>query len=707
MGLQIWLPLNKKEFQDQPQINSAVFNNNKSSYYIKENETFVQCNNNTVYNENEIYYTEKFQSHGLYRIDYLVNNNATFNPVGKLGGCYNFNGTNSKIYTELLSNLNLTNLTLSFWFKANTLSSTQYLVSLNAGGGYADHVIGAAIDGGKLVFVAGGASTVTQTITTNTWYHFAVTLENTVMKAYLNGRLVGESNCNRLTNKTAFTIGARASSALGAEHGTTYYFNGSLCDVRLYDEVLYKKEIKDLSLGLLLHYKLQDNKISGVTNLGGTAINYSNKILDTEYPLQNYDGTNSPSTVKFYNSGGYNNYPYKVYHKVHDTAQGNDIYGVFDNTTLSDIYLEGNKYYTMSCYIRATENLIETGGFLLGIINIILDEGFGISEVKDITTDWQRVVQTFYVSEDMAGYYKEYSVITQDLEQEYNIYYSGFQIEEGTIVNPFTLTNYNYPCLDSGDYKYNGLINGQLKIDNDKQSTIFNNDNAYIAIPSINCQDFSNSYTFMWWEYCSVINKMPWGFKNGNRLNLYHINPICLNTGDGAQNPFKNSNNETINPSTLLNQWHHITITGNGLVNQLYIDGQLFGSSTKYVPITGTDIVISGWDFSNKYKWNGKLKDFRIYTTVLTDVDILDLYHSLVKIEKNGVLYSHDFIEYGIEDLEYEDGFESIDYDINDKNTQISINGELYGAHFSELNSKVKFFKDNDIGIDENKLNEI
>jgi prepilin-type processing-associated H-X9-DG protein len=65
---------------------------------------------------------------------------------------------------------------------------------------------------------------------------------------------------------------------------------------------------------------------------------------------------------------------------------------------------------------------------------------------------------------------------------------------------------------------------------------------------------------------------MPWG--------VYPFNPLyskCLNTGDGASNPWYKLGTTTIIDNIPNNVWHHFVVTGNGSVNYLYVDGVKYG----------------------------------------------------------------------------------------------------------------------------------
>jgi hypothetical protein len=148
-----------------------------------------------------------------------------------------------------------------------------------------------------------------------------------------------------------------------------------------------------------------------------------------------------------------------------------------------------------------------------------------------------------------------------------------------------------------------------------------------------------NSYTFSYWSKIDEIHgKMAFGFIDGNRLNVFPWNNesnanaapakswFNWNTNDSAQNPFKkDGSNVLVSPYN--GAWHHYAITGNGSTNTLYIDGEYAGTALNYCTITGTQIILSGYDTSANYKWNnGHISDFRIYATALSAAAVKELY---------------------------------------------------------------------------------
>ena len=80
------------------------------------------------------------------------------------------------------------------------------------------------------------------------WYHMAFTTDGTTNKAYLNGVLQATNTTGSSYLNQYLTGYVRV--------GETNNINAIMDDLRIYDECLSPKQIKELSKGLIAHYKL-------------------------------------------------------------------------------------------------------------------------------------------------------------------------------------------------------------------------------------------------------------------------------------------------------------------------------------------------------------------------------------------------------------------------------------------------------------------
>lgn len=216
----------------------------------------------------------------------LDNNGATVDDSGIIGKCYLFNG--SARISDTVARTYSYPLTCMCWFNANSISSssnaTHYIISVNQDTtGSAGHIIGFGFVSGKLnSFVGGTYNSYSTSLSTNTWYHCAVTIDvRGNWKMYLNGSVILSGTCGEPPASKWFTIGARCDSATGGAGGANYYFNGRINDVRLYDHALSEYEVKDISRGLVRHYKLDDVAYGQITDSSGYGYDSVTNDIDT------------------------------------------------------------------------------------------------------------------------------------------------------------------------------------------------------------------------------------------------------------------------------------------------------------------------------------------------------------------------------------------------------------------------------------------
>jgi hypothetical protein len=126
------------------------------------------------------------------------------------------------------------------------LSSTTGKLSVNTGNG----------NGGRTYNTYVGNTT----LNAGKWYHVGYTYDNGAIKLYVNGALDGTYNVvSSIVSDYIQIFGWSFVS------GTTVYgnykLNGRIRDVRIYDHCLSAKEVKELSKGLILHYKFNESEI--------------------------------------------------------------------------------------------------------------------------------------------------------------------------------------------------------------------------------------------------------------------------------------------------------------------------------------------------------------------------------------------------------------------------------------------------------------
>jgi hypothetical protein len=362
----------------------------------------------------------------------ITNTGATVDSAGKIGSCYSFT-TSKLIQCVLDKSITSINNSVACWVKFNSLpASGAYVCLLKAGGvgsGYSTGTIILWLEGSQMYVTVKGANPATadkvsHPFTTGIWYHLVATYDGSVAKIYSNGMEIYSKSVvstGTYTTITSFLVGANNAAGATSTPNPNYGLNGYINDARFYDHALSVKEVRELARGLMVHYKLDmDQSTEPTTNLGGTSINYSNMTYGNAYGASTWGG--DAGTVTYYATGGFNNGPYKVYHK---TATGTG--GIYKKTA-NDITITSGKTYTVSAYIKASRSFTESHyGFNINGVagsdsNHYITSGVSLS----ITTEWKRFSFTFTATDADAGTYGEMSIIYNDQVADYYVYYSCF-----------------------------------------------------------------------------------------------------------------------------------------------------------------------------------------------------------------------------------------------------------------------------------------
>lgn len=538
----------------------------------------------------------------------VTNSGATVASNGKIGSCYLVNSDKRISFSSYpwMTMKPQYNFSCFFWVKGTT---TGWLFACSA---WEFRLRSDYIQ----VHLAGTGqypARYTATFDSNTWYHLGFTWNGIEgrLRLYLNGDLVASSD---VPSTASYDI----ASTFNIPYDGPRYIN----DFRLYDHCLSSKEVKEISKGLICHYKLNNNGF-GNPNL-----------INTDNPLK--AGGRTVVTDK------------KLIISAIDTTA--DTYFTIN---LAEA-IQADVEYTLSCDVEDM-NCNTNWNFPL------FAQGNPISKILVISPNTSKASITFTVPTGSS--YVGKTIIFMDdggrpSTNPNDITLSNFKLEKGSVATqwcPHT-SDFKYSVLglnslveyDSSGYRYDGTLSESLSLASDSprygECYYFNSTSKRITLPSIDMTGFANSFSISWWGKApSYSSLMYWGFSNGNRLN-YYDGKYC-NTGDGSSNPYYKPNTTATIEIPSVNVWHHFVMVGDGSTNKLYMDGALYGVAKTYKGITGSTIVINGWDSSTQYKTNGYVSDFRIYSTALSASDIKELYNTSASVDKNGNMYAYEFKE--------------------------------------------------------------
>lgn len=201
----------------------------------------------------------------------ITSSNVTVDN-GKVGECYAFDGT---AYIKIISpqlkayfNSPSKPFTLSTWIYCNTDETDRAIIFGNYNTTRYINWELAADRRQRLTTSSSYNKYSTTTVPVETWVHIAVTYDGTTTTFYQNGALAqsftGNNALGEGTTSDTWYLGSDSRS------GATR-LKGKLNDFRVYNTCLSAIEVHELSLGLILHYKLDNNSLGNPNLLYGTA----------------------------------------------------------------------------------------------------------------------------------------------------------------------------------------------------------------------------------------------------------------------------------------------------------------------------------------------------------------------------------------------------------------------------------------------------
>ena len=570
----------------------------------------------------------------------VTNNGATIDSNGKIGKCYSFNGNS---YIQFPSITVTDNFSISIWGKWTAFNNWSRLIdfgSATSGAGYGFLISNNGTSSGMNFSYecgSGSINTAIGTITLNTWYNITVTFQGTTIKVYLNGNLINTIKSVALVGGHTFNYNYLGKSNWSSDA----LLSGSLNDFRLYDHCLSAKEVKEISKGLICHWKLsnpyetgQSNKYSGAVAEGNMAY----KSSFTMTPLENERGYN---------------------YKLNYTGNGNNIW--FNINAGSYPFTAGKRYY-YSCKVRC-----HSANFSM-VLRASRSENDWVTNSTNVVSssladgEWHEHVVSQVVNStyDRSGSTVTCNPIlefyTDNLSGANKVYSADFDIKDVQVIESDCYVPFIDNSMITTEVKdCSGLGNNGTKVGNItyKNSSIrydgcytFTGDD-YIKIPKPLTISNSSYFTIAMWvkpesgcgNYSTVLSNFSYP-ANGFWM--------AINTEDSGT-WFYNGTYAKGNSLLTVGQWSHIAIVFNAGAITWYTNGVATSTSNVSSNTTQfTDYIAIGNSYTGT-SWNtdfvGNISDVRIYSSVLSAEDIKELYNTSASIDKNGNMYAYEFKE--------------------------------------------------------------
>lgn len=548
---------------------------------------------------------------GTYDIT-TVNVNATVDANGKIGNCYYFNGTTSRVYADNVS-LSNTAMSAASWVQWESLTNCDYPVIFCLG----SNVISTGYQIGmflyktthKLTIGSSGKEKQTTFIPeTNTWYHICCTYSGNEAKLYVNGELISTlTNGTSHKTQTHLCIGARPDSTSGAGTAFKYPMQGKINDFRLYDHCLSSEEVKHLAQGLTVHYSLsnrgfgQDNLVPNSQTEKSCVNGAARYVIPAETATQI---SGQRVTVSADIKSTVNNVRGDIYF-------GGVSSGVIGSTHKFPYVTTEYKRYSVTftapslsaaCAIVFRNNASAGGNTTATYSYRNIKVEFG-----DKATPW--------IPNSSDELYSEFALNTT---KEYDL--SGYQ-HDGIKNN---LTNDSDSPVNQGCYVFNGT-NSWLKC----------NTNDWMIQGceefTMNFWAYSQDWTTMYTMMASCTQSGGFNITSGDTGYMRFQQHIYTNSAKTSA--AYRGNTSGIQLESLSSGWHMFTFIYTLEGERIYTDGTLCSSST-------TASYGFHWNRSARLflgceantanptspYFNGKMADFRLYMTALSANDVLELY---------------------------------------------------------------------------------
>lgn len=526
--------------------------------------------------------------------------NTVINNDGKIGKCYYCNSS-SRIYSDLFTPTS-NNFSICCWYKMNSKNEASgYIIGLSR-----------ASEPSFMLYKYGNTyfrlyidsySNYTHNLDLTTWHHLTITYNGTDYCLYIDGvykykrtKTVDYTNHNYRIFLNCRSNNSNTSGAGSVYAGPNYYN-----DLRYYDHCLSAAEVKEISQGLVLHYKLDTQYFKSGTNLVTdiTAGGQTTKLTDGRLGIIT-SGTNADTYFTINLSESITNGT--TYHFSCDASGISE--GQYWNFPLG---AQSNTSLPCKIYNGHNEFVFTANDINWGTNKLFMD---------DLNRpDWTNPA-TFYNF-----------VLTKDAV---------------------------YEVKDSSGYNNNGeIVNTPILINDSPRytSALFFNSGPYVKKTNFNFT--TNQWTISCWfkKTSSVTSSYETicGLTRGNgsdankKFSLYIYNNKVGFVGEAS--PY--SNIMTIDNSL----WHHVCATNDQGTYKYYIDGVLKGTYTNSTNFTDcTDFVVGGRAGAAEATsigtpWGGYISDVRLYATALLDVDIKKLYNTSMSIDNNQNIHVFELIE--------------------------------------------------------------
>jgi hypothetical protein len=476
------------------------------------------------------------------------------------------------------------------------------------------------------------------------WHHFVMTFGSGVAKLYIDGVFRGTAK----TFKSPACTDSIIKIAGDYQRAHSYDWNGMISDFRVYDYCLSPKEIKDISMGLCLHYKLEGDETSVPNLFAGTAM-----TPDDQDSMVVSSSTDWTKHFRWYNGN-------KTNHTFSNTIPATDTIKLNSNANIgicfvrkaTDIGLSSSSNYTISCKAKCT-----SASFSLGIglsyyttANAWTWRGGQHTVAFGAANTWKTFTLTFKPDAD-TKYICYCFTVKPGTSTTHSFTIKECKLEKGSVATPWEPaiidSIYQPPFtadtgIDCSGFGNDGDIIGDITTISEspryKNAISMNNVGTanHIEADPIPCSD--NIFSVSFWVKCAKTTnqvlvadpKIVIGFLNS----LLYVKP------GAAATPFTTTNFTD-------NAWNHIVVIRNSSTYSVYINGiaETESGATEYYAHGISKLWLLNRYTNSNYAADAGISDFRIYGRALSVSDVKDLYSTSASVDSGQNMKGFEFTE--------------------------------------------------------------
>lgn len=579
---------------------------------------------------------------------HLTNNsNLPVSEYGKIGKTYDFNLKKPMIYNGWILPRDSTwnNFTITAWiYPTETPVSHGYNI-ISFGG---NCVIRFRLTTANTIWVLWGGdssgdtySTVTGSLKVplNKWSHVTARLKDGKITIYINGIKDTESSYEQpivMLRSTLFIGGYTESSEAEA-------WRGKLNDVRIYNEALSAKQIKEISQAKIYHYTFNEN-IQPIKN------------LCKQYPIRQIITNNSTYTGTTFGKDEIGEYFIKQ-----STSYS------WDGIGIRNIPIKTGVYYTVSFEIWCEKSFDLKYDYNISCDNISGNDAPRAEALNLLGTSydtpkrWKKFAMRSKAKDDavnprlydtIAGYFPNNANMVGT-----KVYFRNVMVEEKDREASYVEDSKSVILKNIDGYKDLSITSTQTycfpKYEGDSLKFLpYSYVTTDFKLSTYNLGNSNSQLTTASWIKPTVVPAtnsygLIYGRADFQGFGLFFSYQDSSNIQVCTYHRLSNGINKTASKLIKINEWSHVAcvLDNTTSVIKMYINGEKiaegpastgdFTSSSNIFLLGGVHHPHGSGPWAN---FEGYIKDFRMYTTVLSDLDIKQLCKPETNIDKANVI---------------------------------------------------------------------